>query len=84
LKRLYVRPGHRRSGAGRALTEAAIRVARELGYARMRLDTVPSMGAARALYRTLGFREITPYRYNPVPGTAFMELDLAGSEPALR
>jgi ribosomal protein S18 acetylase RimI-like enzyme len=76
MKRLYVRAEHRGSGAGRALAEAAIRAGGELGYARMRLDTVPSMGAARALYRALGFREIPSYRYNPVPGTAFMEIEL--------
>ena len=81
LKRLYVRPHQRRGGAGRALVEAVIEAGRDLGYGRMRLDTVPSMEAARALYASLGFREITPYRYNPIPGTSFMELDVRSPMP---
>jgi ribosomal protein S18 acetylase RimI-like enzyme len=81
MKRLYVAPAGRGRGVGRALVREIVAVARELGYRRMRLDTVPSMTAARALYRSFGFREIEPYRYNPIPGTSFMELDLSGTEP---
>jgi ribosomal protein S18 acetylase RimI-like enzyme len=64
-------------GIGRALAIAVIEQARKIGYTRMRLDTVASMKAARALYKSLGFKEIEPYRYNPLEGATFMELKLA-------
>lgn len=74
MKRLYIRPQFRNLGIGKALAQALIEEARRIGYARMRLDTVPSMQRAKALYESLGFKEIQPYRYNPIPDTAFMEV----------
>ena len=76
MKRLYVRPALRGLGAGRMLVERIIREAGAAGYRRMRLDTLASMTAARRLYQQLGFREIAPYRTNPVQGAAFLELEL--------
>jgi ribosomal protein S18 acetylase RimI-like enzyme len=76
MKRLYVRAAHRGLGLGHALAQLAIVRARELGYRRLRLDTLPAMADAQALYARLGFVDTAPYNDNPVPGVRFMALDL--------
>ena len=77
MKRLYLRPAFRGKGLGRVLTDRIIAEARQIGYQRMRLDTVePVMKDAVAMYRKIGFREIAPYCKNPIPGALYMELQL--------
>ena len=76
MKRLYVVPGYRNRKIGRALAGAVIGQARTSGYKRMRLDTIESMTAAQALYHSLGFRSIKPYRYNPLNNPSYFELTL--------
>ena len=76
MKRLYVRPGFRGHKLGRQLAETAIVEARRAGYRVMRLDTLPSMVTARALYQLLEFCPIRRYNDNPSKGVIYLELEL--------
>lgn len=76
MKRLYVQPGVRGRQLGRRLAEHVCREAREAGYRRICLDTLPSMTSAIRLYTSLGFRPTEPYVFNPIEGVLFLGLDL--------
>jgi ribosomal protein S18 acetylase RimI-like enzyme len=76
MKRLYVRPAGRGQQLGRRLAEQLCQSAIEAGFARICLDTLPSMATAQSLYAALGFKPTSPYVFNPVPGTQFLALDL--------
>jgi GNAT superfamily N-acetyltransferase len=79
MKRLYVRRAFRRFGLGRLLAEALIDRAHAQGYSAMLLDTLDDMEAARELYASLGFVEVPPYYYNPIPGAHYLRVALDGS-----
>ena len=76
MKRLFVRPPYRGFGLGRALAQSLLDEARRAGYSVMLLDTLDEMEAARGLYTTLGFEEIPPYYFNPIPGAHYLKADL--------
>jgi len=76
MKRLFVRPRFRGRKIGRLLAERIIKEGKRIGYKKMRLDTTPQMKEAIQLYKSLGFREIKPYRFNPIEGAIYMEKSL--------
>jgi len=85
MKRLYVAPEERGHGVGAALALAAIKAAKEIGYRKLMIDTLPSMRMAVKLYRELGFTEAPSYYQTPVEGTMFLSLDLENwSEEEIR
>ena len=77
MKRLFVRPDARGRGIGKLLASNVIDLARALGYSSIVLDTLPSMAGAQQLYEQLGFRDIAPYRANPIAGTRYLSKSLA-------
>lgn len=78
MKRLYLRPGNRGTGLGRKLASMIVETARQMGYSRMYLDTLPAMEEAQHLYRSLGFEECEPYTDTPITGAACYVLRFAG------
>lgn len=82
MKRLFVRPAFRRFGLGRLLAQHLMDRATEAGYSSMLLDTLDDMEAARGLYETLGFVEVPPFYFNPIPGAHYLKAELGGFRPS--
>jgi len=82
MKRLYVRPAFRRFGLGRILAQQLMDRATEAGYSSMLLDTLDDMEAARGLYESLGFVEVPPFYFNPIPGAHYLKADLGAFRPS--
>ena len=82
MKRLFVRRAFRRFGLGRLLTQQLLDLATRAGYSTLLLDTLDDMEAARGLYTSLGFEEIPPYYFNPIPGAHYLKVEL--DEPGTR
>lgn len=76
MKRLYVRPAFRRFGLGRLMAQRLLDDARRAGYSSMLLDTLDDMESARELYASLGFDDVPPYYYNPIPGAHYLRAKL--------
>jgi len=82
MKRLFVRPAFRRFGLGRILAQALMDRATEAGYSSMLLDTLDDMEAARGLYESLGFAEVPPFYFNPIPGAHYLKAELGAFRPS--
>lgn len=82
LKRMYLSRDVRGLGLGEKLLREAIQIAAGLNYKKMRLDTLPTMNSAIRLYQKIGFKEIHPYRFNPIAGSKFMEIALGKTNSA--
>ncbi|MFG6489701.1 GNAT family N-acetyltransferase [Roseateles sp. BYS78W] len=82
MKRLFVRPAFRRFGLGRILAQQLMDRATEAGYSSMLLDTLDDMEAARGLYESLGFVEVPPFYFNPIPGAHYLKAELGAFRPS--
>lgn len=82
MKRLFVRPAFRRFGLGRIVAQALMDRATEAGYSSMLLDTLDDMEAARGLYESLGFVEVPPFYFNPIPGAHYLKAELGAFRPS--